>query len=60
MLSDNDEIPNLNSEQFKKSKNKIILFKQLFFIISLTSFTIRCRGLEQKDVKKRIYCLYLG
>ena len=29
ILSDNDEIPNLNSEQFKKSKKNIIIFKQL-------------------------------
>jgi len=31
MLSDNDEIPNLNSIQFKNNKNDIILFNQLFF-----------------------------
>ena len=31
ILSDNDEIPNLNSEQFKKTKKDIIIFKQLFF-----------------------------
>jgi beta-1,4-mannosyl-glycoprotein beta-1,4-N-acetylglucosaminyltransferase len=31
ILSDNDEIPNLNSEQFKKTKKEIIIFKQLFF-----------------------------
>ena len=30
VLSDNDEIPNLNSEQFKRSKKDIIVFKQLF------------------------------
>tara|TARA_Y100000389_G_scaffold194971_1_gene225695 strand:- start:1293 stop:2177 length:885 start_codon:yes stop_codon:yes gene_type:complete len=30
LLSDNDEIPNLNSNQFKSSKKKIFLFKQLF------------------------------
>jgi len=30
LLSDNDEIPNLSSKQFKKSKKNIILFKQLF------------------------------
>ena len=30
ILSDNDEIPNLNSEQFKKSKKNIIIFKQFF------------------------------
>ena len=31
MLSDNDEIPNLNSEKFLKNKNSIVLFNQLFF-----------------------------
>ena len=31
LISDNDEIPNLNSSQFKNSKNNIIIFKQLFF-----------------------------
>jgi beta-1,4-mannosyl-glycoprotein beta-1,4-N-acetylglucosaminyltransferase len=31
ILSDNDEIPNLNSKQFKDSKKDIYVFKQLFF-----------------------------
>ena len=31
MLSDNDEIPNLKSKQFQKSKKNLIIFKQLFF-----------------------------
>ena len=31
MLSDNDEIPNLNSEEFLKNNNSIVLFNQLFF-----------------------------
>ena len=30
ILSDNDEIPNLNSKQFNMSKKKVIIFKQLF------------------------------
>ena len=30
MLSDNDEIPNLNSKQFINNKNSIVLFNQLF------------------------------
>jgi len=30
ILSDNDEIPNLDSKQFNISKKKIIIFKQLF------------------------------
>ena len=32
ILSDNDEIPNLNSSQFNKSQKDIILFRQLFFL----------------------------
>ena len=31
ILSDNDEIPNLNSNQFKSSNKDIFIFKQLFF-----------------------------
>ena len=30
IISDNDEIPNLNSKQFKISEKKIVIFKQLF------------------------------
>ena len=35
MLSDNDEIPNLKSKQFKNSTKNIIIFKQLFFYYKL-------------------------
>jgi beta-1,4-mannosyl-glycoprotein beta-1,4-N-acetylglucosaminyltransferase len=31
LLSDNDEIPNLESKQFKDSKKDLFIFKQLFF-----------------------------
>ena len=31
ILSDNDEIPNLNSNQFKNSNKDMFIFKQLFF-----------------------------
>ena len=31
MLSDNDEIPNLNSIKFKNNMNDLVLFNQLFF-----------------------------
>ena len=31
ILSDNDEIPNLDSSYFKKSKKDVIIFEQLFF-----------------------------
>ena len=31
ILSDNDEIPNLNSSSFKNTNKNLIIFKQLFF-----------------------------
>ena len=37
-LSDNDEIPNFESEDFKKSKNDIFIFKQLFFYYKFNLF----------------------
>ena len=37
-LSDNDEIPNLNSKYFKNSKNDIYIFKQLFFYYKFNLF----------------------
>ena len=37
-LSDNDEIPNFNSEDFKKSNNDIFIFKQLFFYYKFNLF----------------------
>ena len=40
ILSDNDEIPNLKSEQFKKSNKDIIIFKQLSFITNSIYCTI--------------------
>ena len=44
ILSDNDEIPNLNSKQFLNSKKNIFIFEQLFFyykfnLISKLKFT---------------------
>ena len=37
-LSDNDEIPNLDSPSFKNSKNDIFIFKQLFFYCKFNLF----------------------
>ena len=37
-LSDNDEIPNFNSKQFKESKNDIFIFKQSFFYYKFNLF----------------------
>ena len=38
ILSDYDEIPNLNSQQFKNCNKNIIIFKQLFFYYKLNLF----------------------
>ena len=38
ILSDNDEIPNLNSLQFKKSNKKFFIFKQLLFYYKFNLF----------------------
>lgn len=37
-LSDNDEIPNFDSEVFKKSNKDILIFKQLFFYYKFNLF----------------------
>jgi beta-1,4-mannosyl-glycoprotein beta-1,4-N-acetylglucosaminyltransferase len=37
-LSDNDEIPNFESQHFKNSKNDIFIFKQLFFYYKFNLF----------------------
>ena len=37
-LSDNDEIPNLNSKDFKSAKNDMFIFKQLFFYYKFNLF----------------------
>ena len=53
MLSDNDEIPNLDSKQFKKSKKKIILFKQLFFYYKFNLLYDRMPWIGTKGCKKK-------
>ena len=35
ILSDNDEIPNLESKKFKDSKKELFVFKQLFFLLQI-------------------------
>ena len=54
ILSDNDEIPNLESKQFQNTSKDIILFKQFFFIISLIFYMTKLSGLVQKRAKKKI------
>ena len=35
LISDNDEIPNLDSNMFKTNKNSFILFKQFFLLLQI-------------------------
>ena len=53
ILSDNDEIPNLGSKSFLKSKKKVILFNQLFFYYKFNLFydLLLCDG--SKACKKK-------
>lgn len=53
MLSDNDEIPNLNSEKFKKNKNNIVLFNQLFFYYKFNLLYDKMVWPGTKGCKKR-------
>ena len=59
ILSDNDEIPNLRSDQFLRSKKNIIIFKQLLFYYkfnlnyeNLTWFG--SKACKKKKVKKYV------
>ena len=56
MLSDNDEIPNLDSEDFKKNKNDIVIFNQLFFYFKFNLLYDRMlwpgtKGCRKKNLK---------
>jgi len=53
ILSDNDEIPNLNSKQFKNNKNNIIIFKQLFFYYKFNLLYDRMLWFGSKACKKK-------
>ena len=58
-LSDNDEIPNFNSEYFKKSKNDLFIFKQLFFYYKFNLFYDLIPWYGTKACRKRNYYLFL-
>ena len=60
MLSDNDEIPNLNSEGFLKNKNSIVLFNQLFFYYKFNLLYDKMIWPGTKGCKKGKLNLYLG
>lgn len=53
ILSDNDEIPNLRSEQFKKDNNKILIFEQLFFYYKFNLLYDRMSWFGSKACKKK-------
>ena len=53
ILSDNDEIPNLNSQQFKNCNKNIIIFKQLFFYYKLNLFYDLVPWYGSKATKKK-------
>ena len=53
IYSDNDEIPNLNSNQFNKSQKDIILFKQLFFYFKFNLLYDKMFWVGTKACKKK-------
>ena len=53
ILSDNDEIPNLESKSFLKSKRKVILFNQLFFYYKFNLFYDLLPWYGSKEKKKK-------
>ena len=52
-LSDNDEIPNLSSNQFKNSNKDIFIFKQLFFYYKFNLLYDLVPWYGSKAVKKK-------
>ena len=53
ILSDNDEIPNLNSKQFKQSHKNVFIFKQLFFYYKFNLLYDLMPGFGSKACKKK-------
>lgn len=53
MISDNDEIPNLNSEEFIKSNNDYYIFEQLFFYYKFDLLYDRMKWHGTKACKKK-------
>jgi len=53
MLSDNDEIPNLNSKDFATNKKDIVLFRQLFFYFRFNLLYDRMNWFGTKGCKKK-------
>ena len=53
LLSDNDEIPNLDSIEFEKNKNDIIFFNQLFFYYKFNLLYDQMKWIGTKACKKK-------
>ena len=53
MLSDNDEIPNLDSKQFSQNKKNIVIFNQLFFYYKFNLLYDRMFWPGTKGCKKK-------
>ena len=53
ILSDNDEIPNLDSQQFQNSSKDIILFRQLFFYYKFNLLYDKVKWFGSKACKKK-------
>jgi len=53
IISDNDEIPNLNSNQFKNSNKNFIIFKQLLFYYKFNLFYELMPWFGSKACKKK-------
>ena len=53
IISDNDEIPNLNSEQFKQSRKDYIILKQFLFYYRFNLFHDKMSWFGSKATKKK-------
>jgi len=53
LLSDNDEIPNLNSDQFLKSKSNVFIFKQMMFYYKFNLHYENLKWFGSKGCKKK-------
>ena len=53
LLSDNDEIPNLKSDQFLKSKSKVFIFKQMMFYYKFNLHYENLKWFGSKGCKKK-------
>ena len=60
MLSDNDEIPNLDSKDFINNKDSIVIFNQLFFYYKYNLLYDKILWPGTKGCKKKNSYLYLG